>query len=279
MIGPVGSAERKGGEHSIAFEAYGVRLAMTAPRPGILERMREFLPPGSRACPPEAVERTFGLRFEDNGGFILTRDGQDLSGTNGMDLDLALEMFDTQLRIYLGRTAPDTIFIHAGVVAHGGVAMVIPSSSFAGKTTLVTSLVRLGAVYYSDEFAVINRDGRIEPYAKPLSLRESGGWKQTDHAVETFGGKAGDEPMPLGMIVITSYRQGADWDPKRLSAGAGAMALLSHAVPAKERPDEVMQAISVAAKDAVVLEGDRGEAGEVAPLLLQELENHQAFES
>ena len=73
------------------------------------------------------------------------------------------------------------------------------------------------------------------------------------------------------MIVITTSRPGAEWKPKRLSAGAGAMALLANAVPAQERPEEVMQTISRAAKDVVVIEGDRGEAAEVAPLLLREL--------
>ena len=149
--------------------------------------------------------------------------------------------------------------------------IVIPSASFAGKTTLVTALVKAGAVYYSDEFAVIDRDGLVHPYAKPLSVRGDG-WRQTDHAVESFGGVAGDEPLPLGMIVITSYRPGAEWKPKRLSAGAGAMALLANAVPAQERPKEVMHAVSRAAEGAVVIESDRDEADAIAPLLLAELE-------
>ncbi len=52
------------------------------------------------------------------------------------------------------------------------------------------------------------------------------------------------------------------------------MALLANAVPAQERPEEVMQAISRAARDAVVIESDRGEADAIAPLLLAELERH-----
>ncbi len=151
----------------------------------------------------------------------------------------------------------------------------MPARSFGGKTTLVAALVRAGAVYYSDEFAVIDRNGLVQPYAKPLSIRGDG-LEQTDHAVESFGGVAGDEPLPLGMIVITTYKQGAEWKPKRLSPGAGAMALLANAVPAMERPEEVMQAISRAARDAVVIEGDRGEADEVAPLLLEALEAQEA---
>jgi hypothetical protein len=114
----------------------------------------------------------------------------------------------------------------------------------------------------------------VHPYAKPLSVR-SGGGAQTDHPIESFGGVAGDGALPLGMIVVTAYRAGGEWEPKRLSAGAGAMALLANAVPARERSREVMGVISRAARDSVVLEGDRGEAEPIVPLLLAELE-HQA---
>jgi len=134
--------------------------------------------------------------------------------------------------------------------------------------------VRAGAVYYSDEFAVVNRDGLIVPFPKPLSIRDDDGWNQTDHAVESFGGAAGEAPVPVGMIVITSYQPGARWQPRRLSAGAGAMRLLEHAVPAQERPDEVMQAIRQIAKDAIILESERDEADKLAPELLAELERN-----
>jgi hypothetical protein len=257
----------------IAFEAYGVRLSVDASEPAVLERIRQFLPPGSQPCPPESVECRFSLTRNRVGTYSINRNGKELNGTGNLHLDLALELFDSQLRIYLGRTAPDAIFIHAGAVSHRGVAMVMPGMSFAGKTTLVAALVRAGAVYYSDEYAVIDRDGFVTPYAKALSIRGDG-WAQTDHTVESQGGVAGTERVPLGMIVITSYQAGAEWSPKVLSRGAGAMALLANAVPARERSKEVMDVISRAAEGAVVIESERGDADAVAPLLLHELERH-----
>lgn len=258
----------------IAFEAYGLRLGVRADDAELLDRVRQLLPPHSRPCPPEAVQTTFAITRNAVGTYAISRDGEKLTGSRNIELDLALEMLDSQLRIYLGRKSPEAIFIHAGAVAHRGVAIVMPAMSFAGKTTLTAALVRAGAVYYSDEFAVIDREGYVHPYAKALSIRRDGEWAQTDHAVESFGGISGDERLPLGMIVVTSYKPGADWSPKPLSQGAGAMALLANAVPARERSEEVMQAISRAADGAVVLEGDRGEADAVAPLVLQELERH-----
>jgi hypothetical protein len=260
-------------QNEIAFEAYGVRLAVQASEQVVLDRVREFLPPGSQPCPPDAVECRFSLTRSEVGTYSISRDGKQLSGTRSLQLDLALELLDSQLRIYLGRTAPNAVFVHAGTVSHRGVAMVMPAMSFAGKTTLVAALVRAGAVYYSDEFAVIDRDGFVSPYAKALSIRGDG-WAQTDHAVESQGGVAGKERVPLGMIVITTYRPDAEWTPKPVSRGTGAMALLANAVPARERSEEVMKSISRAAEGSVVIESDRGEADAVAPLLLRELERH-----
>ena len=261
------------GAHVLAFEAYGVRLAVDTSEQHVLERFRHFLPPGARPCPPETVERRYAVTRDDVGTYSITRDGKELAGTTGLELDLAIELLDSEVRIYLGRTAPEAIFIHAGAVSHRGRAIVMPAKSFDGKTTLVAALVQAGATYYSDEFAVLDREGLVIPYAKPLSVRD-GGWAQTDRAVESYGGVAGEERLPIGLIVITSYEPDAQWSPKEVTKGAGAMALLANAVAARERSEEVMQAVSLAAEEAMVIEGERPEADFVAPLLLRELERH-----
>jgi hypothetical protein len=260
------------GASEVAFEAFGVRLGIGATTPELLDRIRPFFPPGWTPIPSSEVESSFSLVADNDGTFSLQRDSSPLGGV-GMPLDQALDVLDIQLRHHLGRTSPETIFIHAGAVAHAGKTIVIPAPSFRGKTTLVTALVRGGATYFSDEFAVIDRAGLIHPYPRRLSIRD-GGVAQTEHPVESLGGAAADEPLPLGIIVVTTYRAGAEWKPKHLSGGAGALALLSNAVPAQERPKEVMEAVARAANKAAVVESDRGEADEVAPLLLGELERH-----
>lgn len=255
---------------AIAFEAYGLRMAVDASQE-VLELVRQLLPPGAEPCPPDDVLARFVITRNEVGTYSLSRDGENFSGTKNLDLDLALALLESQLRIYLGRRAPDAIFVHAGAVAHRGEAIVLPGMSFAGKTTLVAALVKAGAVYYSDEFAVIDREGLVHPYAKALSIRAEGDWLQTDHAVESFGGVAGDERLPIGMIVITNYRPDAQWDPTERSAGAGAMALLANAVAARERSEEVLAVVSRAAEGAIVIESDRAQADAIAPLLLQAL--------
>jgi hypothetical protein len=63
-------------------------------------------------------------------------------------------------------------FLYAGVVAWQGHAIVFPGRSLSGKTTLVREMLRLGATYYSDEFAVVDNSGLVHSFPRPLGIRE-----------------------------------------------------------------------------------------------------------
>jgi hypothetical protein len=171
----------------------------------------------------------------------------------------------------IAREARGRIFIHAGAVSHAGGALVLPGSSYTGKTTLVEALVRAGAIYYSDEYAVLDSDGRVHPYAKPLSIRD-GSHLQQDHRVEALGGTAGEHPLPVRAVVVATYRRDGEWAPEPLEAGDAALALIAHAVPAQDRPAETLRAATRAVEGALTLKGDRGEAEDLVPLLLAALE-------
>jgi hypothetical protein len=257
----------------ITFKAFGVAMWIATNRWEVRERLPEILPPGWEHAEHEEAKHRLGILGDDRGTY-----GVDLGGAfllEGVPLDLALETMDSVVRRRIAEEAVDRIFVHAGVVAYGGTAMLIPGGSFTGKTTLVAALVRAGAVYYSDEFAPLDSDGLVHPYAKPLSLRDAD-QLQTDHHVESLGGIAGEGPLPVGAVVVTTFRPGARWRPRRLSPGRGALALVSHTVPARERPAQSLHAITRAVDGAVLLEGDRGEADAIAPLLLAELEARAA---
>lgn len=256
--------------HQIAFEAFGVGVLVTLPNEDARERARTLLPPGWRVCPTSATTTRFELVGDDQSGFRLR--GDDMKATPSLPLDQALDRLEARLRAYVALHAPHHIFVHAGVVAHRGRAIVLPGLSFSGKSTMVAALVRAGAVYYSDEFAVLDAQGFVHPYGKPLSLR-NGKLEQVEHAVEALGGTRGEEPLRIGAIVVTSFRAGVDWNPRKSSPGEGVMALLSNAIPAQERPQEVMQTLTKAAEGVAVFHGDRGEAEDLAPRILQLVES------
>ncbi len=64
----------------------------------------------------------------------------------------------------------EELAIHAGVVAIGDRAIAFPSVSGNGKTTLTAACLLSGFSYISDEALVLDGDGAVIPYPKPLAL-------------------------------------------------------------------------------------------------------------
>src|SRR3954471_17100519 len=249
----------------IAFEAFGVPIGIEVGSAQLLSRVRAILPPGGRPCDSVPEDHEFSLLTGDGVSYRVVSPGESLAGSS--DLDVALSVLDSQLRAFVAMTAPDHVFVHAGVVAFDDSAIVIPGPAFSGKTTLVAECVRAGALYYSDDLAALGHDGLVHPYPKPLSMRVNG-LSQTDHDVAMLGGTAGTEAIPVGSIIFAQYRPGAAWRPRHVSPGDAVLALLANTAHAHERPGEVLAAITRAVDGAVLLEGERGDAGEVVEQLL-----------
>jgi hypothetical protein len=250
----------------VAVEAFGVTVAVAAD-PQHFAAVSDFLPPGARPArhPPERGRFAL-VKDEDDGLLNVVCDEKPVAGP--FDLRLALGILDAELRMYIALHAPNHVFVHAGVVGVGERAIVLPGRSFAGKTTLVAALVRAGAEYWSDEYAVVDADGLVHPYPKPLSVRIGDTRETEERSVESLGGRAGDRPLPVALIAFTSYRPGTTFAPRSCTTGEGAVKLLEHSVAARSRPEQVLAAVRRAATDAVILEGDRGDADETAGALL-----------
>ena len=171
---------------------------------------------------------------------------------------------------FVAERAPDHLFVHAGVVGWEGRAIVMPGSSFAGKTTLVQAWLEAGATYYSDEFAVLDREGRVHPFARPLSIR-SGSIAPTRRVpAEALGATTGTTPLPIGLILVTSYRDGARWRPRRLTPAPALLALMRHTVAARGTPEHSMPILKQAVNRGVALAGLRGEARRLVPAVFKQ---------
>src|SRR3954470_20346313 len=250
--------------HRIAFEAFGVPIGIEVGSAELLSRVLAMLPPG-RPCDSVPEDHEFRLLTTDGVSYWAQAPGESLPGSS--DLDVALGVLDSQVRTFIAMAAPDHVFVHAGVVAFDERAVLIPGPTFSGKTTLVAECVRAGALYYSDDLAALGHDGLVHPYPKPLSMRVNG-LSQTDHDVAMLGGTAGTRAVPVGSIIFAQYRPGAAWRPYHVSAGDAVLALLANTAQAHERPGAVLAAITSAVDGAVLLEGERGDAGEVVEQLL-----------
>ena len=244
-------------------EAYGARLAVTAPDVTTLRAILGGLPTGwsvSDEAESDNVSWRFAVLRDANGYRVIQGDGyEQVCG----DLDLAVWLLRTQMRRYVGHHSENLVFVHAGVVAYQGRAILLPGRSFAGKSTLVVALVEAGADYYSDEFAMLDEVGRVAKYLEPIQLRGPEGPE-----VLTLDSDTPQHPVPVGLVAVTVYTPGAKWLPQRLSTGQGVLAMMGHAAPARDRPAKTLSTLRLALADAEILQGDRGEADETARALL-----------
>src|SRR4029453_6021297 len=166
--------------------------------------------------------------------------------------------------------APDHLFVHAGVVGWEGRAIVMPGASFAGKTTLVQAWLERGATYYSDEFAVLDRAGRVHPFARPLAIRDGSTVGTRRVPVAALGAETGATPLPIGLVLVTSYRAGARWRPRRLTPAPTLLALMRHTVAARGNPEHSMPILKQAVSGGSALAGVRGEARPLVSAVLRQ---------
>jgi len=252
--------------------AYGVRIGIRVTDADLLDALPRHLPPGWRPLRRPRVERLFSLVGGGGRGagpiqrFHLLYSGV-ARRARTRDRDELLKALAADLRFTIAASAPRSIFVHAGVVEWRGRALLLPGRSCSGKSTLVAALLRAGARYYSDEFAVLDASGRVHPFAKPLSLRRPGGVDEVPP--EALGSRAGRRPLPVGLVAFSRYRPGARWRTRRLTAGEAAIELLRHTGPARKRPGDALACLGRVLTDTPALQLVRGEASEAAGRLLR----------
>ena len=267
---------QKKAEFDIYIESYGVKIRISTDHPEAFQRIEKLLQvilPGCfQVIEKTSVEHHFKLNWGADGKDSLFLNEKEVpSNRTRTDVQRG---FETQLRLTVAEYAPERVFVHAGVVAWKDKAIVIPARSFQGKTSLVAEMVRRGAVYYSDEYAIFDADGCVYPFPKTLSIRgEIDEFTQKEYPVETFGGRAGDKKIPVGMILITRFEADAKWKPQILSAGQGILEILEHVVPIRYNPKFSIKVLNQVANHAIIAKTLRGDVSKSADLILDFFES------
>lgn len=252
------------------FTAWGVHFGVAAPDAVTLATLVAHVPLGWSPAP--ATDRTIVYTLWPDPQPTHTRLHLCVGRTpiaRPPSLAAAVQSFQRHAEFTMALLARDALFVHAGVVGVGGRAILLPGRSFAGKTTLVQALVAAGATYYSDEYALLDRAGRVHPYPRPLAIRRDGTMHPTP--VDALGGVAGTTPLPVGLIVDTYYRPGARWRPQVLTPGQALLALMANTVAAQGDPRHSMPMLRHAVADATGLCGPRGTARATAIDLVRRL--------
>jgi len=83
-----------------------------------------------------------------------------------------------------------------------------------------------------------------------------------------IGGKQGTVPLSVGVTVVTEFKEGAHWQPQKLSHGQAVLALLANTVSARRAPEAALKKLIPMVENAQNIKSLRGDAEEVAQLLL-----------
>lgn len=269
--------DRLGWAAGINFISYGLRIGVRVNDPAIIDKVIEQLPPDWKPATSPVVDRVYSIIAGGEGArpgirrySLVYANANRIARTP--ELFQALDAFESDLQLYVAEEAPRRVFVHAGVVRWRGKAIVIPGRSFSGKTTLTAELVKAGATYYSDEYAVLDGQGRVHPYRRRLSVREKGHLeKPKKYAVELLGGRSGIKPLPVGLVIVSKYKPGAKWRPQQISAGEGALALMANTVSVRRQPETTLATLRKVVARAPIFKGTRGEARQVIDFIFEQL--------
>ena len=158
--------------------------------------------------------------------------------------------------------------VHAGAVLWNGRALLLPGTTHCGKSSLVAELLRRGATYLSDEYALIDSEGLVHPYPRPLLLREEGG-KQVPVLASELNAPIGDGAVPLGWVAFINYKAGERWSVTPMAQSLAVLALLQNTPHALADSPQMVQHFERAVSVAACFIGRRGDATDAAVELLQ----------
>jgi hypothetical protein len=269
--------DRLGWAVGFALKSYGLRIGIRSNDRAALDRVVELLPGKWEPADLPIVDRVYSILNGGEGPRANVRRfnlvyGDHIQLARSLDRKSVLDTFESDLRIFVAEFAKRHVFVHAGVVGWKGRAIVIPGRSYSGKSTLVAELVRAGASYYSDEYAVFDARGRVHPFSKPLELREEGDYRQSKVELKDLGGHPGTKPLKVGLVLMTQYRNGALWRPRKLTAGKAVLEMLFNTVSARRNPERALSTLERVTATADVWKGVRGQATEVVPRMLERMD-------
>jgi GR25 family glycosyltransferase involved in LPS biosynthesis len=253
---------------SVVLSCYAARVDVRAPS----EVMEPLVDAVSRYASPSRSESVDALlRAEPVGRatWAVTAQPWDGGDVVAEGLDYVLNVLVDRLHTLFAENAKDVLFVHAGAVMIGSTLVIVPGRSGSGKSTLVAEALRHGGVYYSDDYAVIDPDGLVHPYARRLGLRRPSG-ARNHVAAEAIGGfvdVVAPEPAGVDLVVSTRFVNGASWTPRPVSGARAALPIIDNTVRARLAPREVAHMAATVARGATTLIGDRGQASDVVAAL------------
>ncbi|GAC1528163.1 MAG: hypothetical protein NVS2B16_35960 [Chloroflexota bacterium] len=250
-------------------DVYGIRLMVRATSTALWDDVQAALPPGHTIYAGTSRNLTYsiiwGAESDHAGDHRLYRDATCVYRTR--DPHALLHALQSEASWQVAVHATQGMFIHAGAVTYGGRAILLPGTSGAGKSTLVSKLLALGATYYSDEYGVIDPQGRLRPFPCLVTLKDRPNGARRLRPDE-FGGATGHAPAAVALVAFPTYVPGTTLHVERLARSQAALYLLEHMPAARLNPRHAMRAAGHAASGALCVGMRYGEStGEAESLI------------
>ena len=158
--------------------------------------------------------------------------------------------------------------VHAGTVVWGGRALLLPGVSHAGKSSLVSELLRRGATYFSDEYALIDSEGRVHPYPRPLLVR-NGCPEQLPMLPGECNAPVGNAPAQVSWILAIQYLHACTWTVAPISQSEALLTLLRNTPHFLAESPDMVDIFKRAVSGAICYGGQRSEAADAADQIMQ----------
>jgi hypothetical protein len=158
--------------------------------------------------------------------------------------------------------------VHAGAVLWGEQALLLPGISHSGKSSLVAELLRRGATYFSDEYALIDSDGRVHPYPRPLLLRNDSP-EQFPVLPAECNASIGNSSAPIGWILSLAYLPESTWNVAAVPQSEGLLILLRNTPHILAESPDLVAVFQRASTGAICYAGQRPNVTEAVDQILR----------
>lgn len=252
---------------SFDVEAFGVHFRLTAGCADAYATLDQYAFPWLRRVEAKAGRPDLAVSIDQAAGEFRLAVGDDVVATAGEPLGLVRALIQVLDETIVERVR-SVRAVHAGTVEWRGRAMLFPGATHAGKSALVAELLRRGATYFSDEYALIDAEGRVHPYPRPLLVRD-GGSEQRPLLAGSLGAAVGDAPAPLGWIFALRYQPESEWSVRAVSQGEMLMALLGNTPHTLTKAPEMIEVFQRAVSETRCFAGVRGDAKDAVERIIE----------
>lgn len=220
---PLPEAVYRAGRYRALEHTFEVATSDAAVRDYLAEVLTDLAAPddaGSAVSRYELVHPSPDVRRQT---WVAQHDGEVVLATDWLDRALYALLWRINADT-VRRSVPRYPMVHAAAATFGGVAVLLPAPSDAGKTTTVAGLVRAGFGYLTDEAVAIDPDTLLAlPYPKALSVNR-GSWEALADIRPPHGDRIEGQwqlpasfirqraitgPAPVRFVVLPSYDRGA----------------------------------------------------------------------